>query len=266
MNDSTKYFSRFSDQVREVGVFYFNGTEKMKTKILKISTLLIVTSTLTGCEYADYVESKAKKINNYERVALTLSKENRKLQADISKLEFEIQSLKSRNAYLELKLEEKNKKTQRTIASVAPVLPKNNEVKFDVYKWTPEQMLSTAEKEFEQKNFEKSAQFFHSMAHNYKNHKLINDKFYFQAGVAAYESGKHDDWTIYHMTKLIENYPTSQFYRGAKLWMAMTHLKQGHKEKFFNTVEEFRKKYKNTKEWDILKGHYEEIVQKYKQN
>lgn len=238
----------------------------MKTKILKISTLLLVSSALTGCEYAEYVENKAKKINNYERVAMTLSKENRKLQAEISRLEFEIQSLKSRNSYLELKLEEKKKKTQRTIASVGPVMPKNNMVKFDVYKWTPEQMLSTAEKEFEKKNFEKSAQFFHSMALNFKGSKLINDKFYFQAGVAAYESGKHDEWTIYHMTKLIENYPTSEFYRGAKLWMAMTHLKQGQKQKFFNTVEEFRRKYKNTKEWDILKGHYEKIVQKYKQN
>ncbi|MCO4792872.1 MAG: hypothetical protein KC493_04115 [Bacteriovoracaceae bacterium] len=238
----------------------------MKTKIIKISTLLFVSTAFVGCDYFDYVENKAKRINNYERVSLTLSKENRKLQADISRLEFEIQSLKSRNSYLELKLEEKKKKTNRTIASVGPSMPSNNLVKFDVYKWTPEQMLSTAEKEFERKNFEKSAQFFHSMALNFRGSKLIDDKFYFQAGVAAYESGKHDKWTIYHMEKLVKNYPTSKFYRGAKLWMAMTHLKQGHKGKFFTTVEEFRRKYKNTKEWDILKGHYEEIVQKYKQN
>ena len=44
----------------------------------------------------------------------------------------------------------------------------------------------------------------------------------------------------------------------------MTHLKLGDEQAFFNTAEEFRKKYRNTPEWNILSGHYEKIVQKYK--
>ena len=56
---------------------------------------------------------------------------------------------------------------QRTIASVAPVEKKNDLVRFDVYKWKPEQILGVAESEFESKNFEKSAQFFQAYADNF---------------------------------------------------------------------------------------------------
>ena len=66
---------------------------------------------------------------------------------------------------------------------------------------------------------------------------------------------------------VIENHPTSDFFLGAKLWLAMTYLKQDKEDKFFAVAEEFRKKYRNTTEWnDILSKHYEKIVQKYKSN
>jgi hypothetical protein len=219
---------------------------------------------MSSCDFTDYIEYKAAAINNYEKVALNLSKEKRILETKMSSLEFEIQSLKSRNQYLELKLQEKSKKVKREIASIIPRLPKNNFVKNDVYHWSSDQLLSTAEKEFNQKNYEKSAQFYHAVSINYQDPKILTDRYHFEAGIAAFESKHHDDWTVYHLNTLVNKYPTSKFYRGAKLWMALANLRQGDQQAFFSTVDEFRKKYKNTKEWDILKGHYETIVQKYK--
>jgi TolA-binding protein len=219
---------------------------------------------MSSCQFVDYIESKAASINNYERVALNLSKENRTLQTKMSSLEFEIQSLKSRNQFLELKLQEKSNKVKREIASIIPRLPKKNFVKNEIYHWSSDQLLATAEKEFSSKNFEKSAQFYHAISINYKSPSILTDRYHFEAGIAAYESNNHDDWTIYHLNSLVSKYPSSKFYRGAKLWMALANLRQGNQKAFFTTVDEFRKKYKNTQEWDILKGHYETIVQKYK--
>jgi TolA-binding protein len=233
-------------------------------KIIQLLGISIMCLLMSSCQLVDYIESKAAAINNYEKVALNLSKKNRILQTKLSSLEFEIQSLKSRNQYLELKMQEKNKKIKREIASVVPGLPKNNFVKNDVYHWSADQMLATAEKEFQSKNYEKSAQFYHAISINYTSPAVLNDRYHFEAGIAAYESNKHDDWTIYHLNSLVSKYPSSQFYRGAKLWMALANLRQGNQKAFFSTVDEFRKKYKNTQEWDILKGHYETIVQKYK--
>ncbi|MBT7611130.1 MAG: hypothetical protein HN576_15320 [Bacteriovoracaceae bacterium] len=233
-------------------------------KVFKTIGLTITCLFMSSCQFVDYIESKSASINNYERVALNLSKENRILQTKMSSLQFEIQSVKSRNQYLELKLQEKSNKVKREIASIVPSLPKNNFVKNDIYHWSSDQMLATAEKEFNSKNFEKSAQFYHAISINYNTPNILTDRYHFEAGIAAYESKSHDDWTIYHLNSLVSKYPYSKFYRGAKLWMALANLRQGNHKAFYSTVDEFRKKYKNTREWDILKGHYETIVQKYK--
>lgn len=244
----------------------------------KIVTLFSSMMLFSSCDVWDQLEAKAKKVNNYERAALTLSKENRDLRMKISQMQFEIQTLKSEKEYLDIQLK-KSKSAQmaatsgkgvvaatpdRAIASIAPVENENDLVKFDVYKWTPSQILAVAEKEFSGQNYEKSAQFFKTFYDKFPDHKQINDQFLFQAGVAAYESNGHHDWTLSYLNELVKNYPTSKYYRGAKLWMALTHLKLGENDKFFSTVEEFRKKYRNTEEWKVLSQHYEKIVHKYK--
>ena len=241
---------------------------------------MAIVGTFSSCDSIEQFEAKAEKINRYERVSLQLSKENRELQSQVSRLQDQIQTLKSEKNFIQIKLDKYEGKTpamasttssagSRGIASVGPkfkVPPSKDMVKFDVYKWTPSQVLAMAEKEFESKNFEKSAQFFTTFANQFPGHERINDSFLFQAGVAAYESGKHQDWTLAHLEKLVSEYPTSKYYRGAKLWMALTYLEQGKEEKFFNTVEEFRMKYRNTEEWKVLSPQYEKIVQKYKRN
>lgn len=234
---------------------------------MKTNSLFLVFCSLflVSCDYVDQVSERAREVQGYEKASLRLAKENRGLKAEINRLRYEIENLKSKNNFLQLKVQKMDGSTKsREVSSVAPVAPENDLVRFSTYKWTPSQVLAIAENEFDKKNYEKAAQFFHSFAVNYPGHQDANDQFFYQAGVAAYESGDHDDWSLMHFEKLVENYPTSPYYRGAKLWMALTHLKQGEKEKFFNTVEEFRKKYRNTKEWKILSSHYEQIVQKYK--
>ncbi len=243
---------------------------------MKISGILLLTSivSFSSCEQWDHLEAKAERINRYENVSLHLSKENRNLKSEISRYRAEIQTLKSEKSYLKIQLEKyqdksarsSSKGSSRKIASIAPVNAKKDLVKFDIYKWTPSQVQAMAQKEFESKNYEKSAQFFKTFSTRFPGHKSIDDQFLFQAGVASFESRKHPKWTIEHLDQLVKAYPTSKYYRGAKLWMALTYLQLGDDQKFFSTVEEFRKKYRNTEEWKILSPHYEKIVQKYKSN
>lgn len=236
-----------------------------------IFALLAVLS-FSSCDKWDQLEAKAERINRFEKVSLHLSRENRDLKSEISRLRADIQTLKSEKNYLKIQLEKFQNKTasvkkgSRKIASIAPVNPKKDLVKFNVYKWTPSQVRAMAQKEFENKNYEKSAQFFMTFSQRFPGHKNIDDQFLFQAGVASFESGKHPSWTIEHLDRLVKAYPTSKYYRGAKLWMALTYLQLGDEAKFFSTVEEFRKKYRNTEEWKILSPHYEKIVQKFKRN
>lgn len=154
----------------------------------------------------------------------------------------------------------------RSIASIAPssepVDAKKDYVEFKTYKWHADDLMKIADKEFKDKSYEKAAQFYTSLINNYPTNKSINDEFYFKAGIAAFESGDHHDWTLSHFEALMTKYPTSQYFRSAKLWIALTHMKLGDKKKFYATVEEFRKKYRNTNEWKILSSYYEKIEEK----
>jgi len=218
---------------------------------------------LTGCDFANKLEQKAAKVNRFESASLTLAKENRLLSAEIGELKAEIETLKSRNNYLQLQLD-KTKGVDRGPASIRPVDESNDLVNQQTYKWTPSQLVAMAQKEFDQKNYLKSAQYFQTLLTQYPEHEAVKDTVLFQAGVASYESGKYDKWVLTNLEKLVTKYPTSKHYRSAKLWIGLTHLKLGDQDSFFKTVEEFRKKYRNTSEWEILSAHYEKILQKYK--
>lgn len=234
-------------------------------KVIKTTLFLSFLATLTSCDLVDHVEHRARVLNSLEDKVLVLNKENQHLRNEIMQLKYKLKTVESRNFYLETQLENKGKPAQRTLASVRKVSP-DDLVKFDVYKWKPEQMLAIAEKEFDSKNYEKSAQFFNEFSNHFPNNKSKDDKFLFQAGVASFETGKHYQWSEKYFKDLVERYPTSKFYLGSKLWLGMSYLKQGKEKEFFAVVEEFRKKYRNTPEWNILSGHYEKIVQKYKSN
>ncbi|EQC50331.1 tetratricopeptide repeat protein [Bacteriovorax sp. BSW11_IV] len=239
-------------------------------KIMNLAILMTISTLFASCGAVDFLEQRAAYYNQLEDKGYVLLKENEALKIEVAKLKTQVKSLESKNYYLDSQLETlKSSKTmpaERTIASVAPMNSANDLVKFDVYKWKADEMLAVAGKEFTAKNFEKSAQFYNTFAIQYPDSKLKDDKYLYQAAMASYESGKHYDWTLKHLDNLVANYPKSEFFLGAKLWMGLTYLKIGDEQKFFSTVEEFRLKYRNTPEWRILSPHYEKIVQKYKTN
>lgn len=238
----------------------------MSTKNILLMSFLFL---MSSCNLVERMENKAKVINQYEQKSLELAKLNREYLSKITDLEYEVQTLKSKNKFLQIQLDKyqkKDKNVSRSIASVvAPTMNlKNDLVKNHVYKWSATQLLAIGEKELVRKNYEKSAQFFHTYMAMEKEHKTISDDILFQSGLAAYESGKYYKWSTKYLKRLISEYPTSKYFRGAKLWHALASFKLGDTETFYSTVEEFRKKYKNTPEWEILRGHYEEITLKYK--
>ena len=252
-------------------------------KFKSINVILLALPFFTSCN-VDFkkIEAKAALINNYEQVSLKLAKENRELHAEVKRLEFEVEKLRQDKSYYNTQLggvnhrkesfheevthqETKAAPNSREIASVAPSVvgeAKKDFVEFKTYKWRAEDMMKIADKEFKEKNYDKAAQFYTSIINNYPKFKSINDEFYFKAGIASYESGVHYDWSLDHFDSLMNQYPTSHYYRSAKLWKPLTYLQMGDKKKFFATVEEFRKKYRNTKEWKILSAYYEKIEEK----
>ena len=198
----------------------------------------------------------------YEKKALVLAKENRILSARLSDLQYKFSSLESKNKYLTAQISD-GPTNSRTIASIPKMNPADL-VNFEVYKWTPDKLLAIGEKELHFKNYEKSAQFYNELIQRFPKHQLVSDRVLFGAGVAAFETGKRYDWTEKHLGRLVKNHPTSDFYRGAKLWLALAQYNQGEHQKFLATVEEFRLRYRNTEEWKILSRYYEDISYKIK--
>lgn len=242
-------------------VWTFDGEVSMNKKLSQVLFLLLILGFTASCDMARDIEQKASSINKYEKIALNLIKDNQLLNAQIGNLEAEIEKLRSQNQFLQIQLD---KSKGRKLASVAPVAPGDDQVDFDIYKWSPSQLLTMAETEFGNKNYDKSAQFFRTFMIQYPKNEKIDDRFLFQAGIAAFESGLYYEWALESMNKLISDYPSSKYYRGAKLWVGLSNLKLGRKDLFYETVEEFRKKYRNTPEWKILSFRYEEIVQRFK--
>jgi TolA-binding protein len=204
----------------------------------------------------------------YEKKALGLAKENRILNAKLSDLQYTISGLESKNKFLSAQMKNGSNGTEASIAKRAIAsIPKTNAedlVSYEIYKWTPEKLLAIGEKELHFKNYEKSAQFYNELIHRFPKHQLVSDRVLFGAGVAAFETGKRYDWSEKHLDRLVKNHPKSEFYRGAKLWLALAQYNQGEHQKFLATVEEFRLKYRNTEEWKILSRYYEDINYKVK--
>lgn len=243
---------------------------KLKTSLTSFLSLTLMVPLLSSCSFKEMAqfkafEKKAADINHYQKVSLTLAKENRELRTHIKRLEFEIEKLKQETAFKHAaKTAESG---ERKIASIGSesmfdLKGERDQVEFKTYKWSAEDMLKIADKEFKEKNFEKAAQFYNSIIENYPSFTKVDDELLYKAGVSAFETGKHHDWTFAHFNNLLKLYPKSAHHRSAKLWVALTNLKVGEKDKFLATVEEFRKKYRNTNEWKILSSYYESIIEK----
>ncbi|MBT4793043.1 MAG: hypothetical protein HON90_15830 [Halobacteriovoraceae bacterium] len=232
-------------------------------KELTLFSVLAFIFTYTVGQYGLWDEFKqtAETVHHYEYRSLELSKQLRFAKREIEQLKASVTRLKSEKEHLELNLDD-NKKS-RTIASV-PTMSVNDLVNFGLYKWSAEKLLGVGEQALHFKKYNKSAQYYNALLEHYPTHKTINDKVLFEAGIAAYESKKHYDWSEKHFSALLKHHPKSKFKRGAQLWLALSQFYQGDKDKFMHTVHEFRKKYRNTKEWKVLSRYYEDLNQNYK--
>jgi TolA-binding protein len=230
-------------------------------KTLAVFSFFTLTFAYVAGQFGLWQEFKqrADVVYNFENKALELAQENRILKKEVSDLKAQVNVKSAEKDYLAVKLN----KQERKIASI-PSQNSNDLVQLEVYKWTPEKLLAIGEKEIFFKNYEKSAQYYNAYLEKFPNHQMISDKVLFEAGVAAYESKTHYPWAAKHFSHLVSKYPQSQYYRGAKLWLALSHLNLNQEEKFFETVEEFRVKYRNTPEWKILSKYYEDIAYKNK--
>lgn len=199
-------------------------------------------------------------VYHYEFKALELSKKLRAARMENEELKSEIARLKAEKEHLQMNMEQK---TQRTIASI-PKKNVNDMVNFELYRWSAEKLLGVGKQALHFKNYDKSAQYYNALIKHYPSDKSIDDKVLFEAGVAAYESGKHYDWAQKHFHALVKKYPRSEYKRGAKLWLGLSHFYLGDQDQFVETVNEFRRKYRNTKEWKVLSQYYEELNHKYR--
>lgn len=227
--------------------------------------LLGLTTTFVGCNLVDRVESTAAYYNGLEDQVIVLTRTLQQKDIEIKRLEYEVKKLEEHSAYMELALNESGlKRPGRSIASIASALPSGEDdlVRYEIYQWSPEQMRAIAHDEFKKKNYAKAAQFYKAMSFHYPDNPMVKtDEFLFQAGIAAFESGVYHHWVKEHLNELVSEHPTSKYFRGAKLWLGLNHLRLGDNKAFFETYEEFRTKYRNTPEWTILSAHHEKILQ-----
>lgn len=223
----------------------------------KIILFLVLIPLMESCSFYN----RAKEYAQLKNASLYLAKENRLLQKEITSLKFSINELKNKNEFLTLSNENK---LNRSIASVIPVNPDNDLVEYHVYRWSPQQLLSSGKNAFEEGSFEKASQFFKTLIFQFPRHDLVSDEVFYKLGISSYESGEHIEWAEDSFDKIIETFPHSEFYRSAKLWRALINLKKGNKKSFFLTVEEFRKKYRNTEEWKLISRHYDTIYKNYR--
>lgn len=210
---------------------------------------------LSSCGPSKRWFKRIEEVNNYEKVALNLAKENRLLKLKINNLENEIQKLELANKYASVS---SKMGPYRRISSVDE---EKDLVRFKEYNWTAEELLFVAEVEYERNDYQKSAQFFHALLKYYPKFTKINDKLVYDAALSSFKSG-HYNWSKKYFQKIIKDYPNSGFYLSAKLWKALTLYRLGKKKTFRLKLQEFKELYKNTPEWKILSKHYEKIRKK----
>jgi hypothetical protein len=187
--------------------------------------------------------------------------ENVKLKLEIKKLEFTLARLQEATQLLE--------NQDRAIASEKATVKfeifpsqKNVEdhVKQEVYHWSPGKLLSLAEKEFNLKNYLASAQYGMTLLNQNHDPSLVDEHFYYRLGVSCVESKLYLYEGVEILNQLIKKYPESPLIVQAKLWRGLAFHRLNNQTEFIAMIEEFKSKYRNTKEWTVLKNIYERSI------
>lgn len=207
----------------------------------------------------DGFKKVADEVHHFEKKSKKLEIENSKLKLSVNDLKAKLLKTQAKNEHLSFSLKGK-KRAFRKIASI----DKDDLVQFDIYNWSAEKLLDIAEQSFFFKKYNKSAQFYGALMKHYPKSDLITAKVMFNAGISNFEFGKNYKNAIANFEKINEKFPKSKYSKGAKLWLALSYHKSGKNGRFMASVEEFRLKYRNTKEWQVLSRYYEDIAFKYK--
>lgn len=211
--------------------------------------------------------SKGKEEKYYYK-SLTLAKENRLLKQKISTLNFNYQKMKSKNHYLKMKVSKNSpvSVSKRKIASYAPVTKFSFDssdkdfVQDEIYQWGEYKLYTIALREYKLKNFEKSSQFFVELINQYPESKYLNESVLLKSAFSCYQTKTYYKQAINILDLMLRKHPHSKHYLKAKLWRGLSYFHSGNFKEFYSSVEEFRKKYRNTKEWSILRNYYEKII------
>lgn len=208
----------------------------------------------------DEFKKRADQVNRYESMSFKLLQENRDLKARMRQLSSKVSELKAQNKFFisqyGYRANRERIKGRFPAGYISAVDRKNDLVKFKTYKWEDKKLLQIARREWNRKNYVKSAQYYYTLIQNYPQSSLVNDQTFYETAITSLETGIYNEWAEYSLEKIIKEYPKSSHYREARLWMALIHFNQGDREKFYQTLEEFRLKYRNTKEWRVVRGYY----------
>lgn len=194
-----------------------------------------------------------------------IKNENIKLKLQLQKAEFTLARLQESDTL--------KKEMNRAVASSDKkfeILPESKKiqdfVKQEVYHWSPVKLLALAEKEYKLKNHIAAAQFGMTLLNEDLSNSHVDENFYYRLGVSCVESKHYLSEGITVLGELIKKYPDSTLVVQAKLWRGLAYHRLNNKTEFLAMMEEFKVKYRNTKEWTVLKNIYERSIASGKEN
>jgi TolA-binding protein len=215
-----------------------------------------------------YSASYSLKSEKYYYQSLQLAKKNRELMVKVSELNHELNNEKTKNHYLKVKMDNEQGEAQRDLASFMPVKKLTIEgdakdyVQYDIYKWGEQKLFSIGNREYKLKNYDKASQFYVELINQHPDSKHLTESMLMKSAFSCYQSKKYYSQAIDILDMLLKRFPHSEHYLKAKLWRGLSELQLGNFKKFFASVDEFRKKYRNTREWAIIRNYYEKIIVK----
>lgn len=190
-----------------------------------------------------------------------IESENIKLKSQVQKLEFTL-----------ARIQESSKNMSDMDRSIASVKTKKNFelfphdrkvedlVKQDVYHWSSGKLLALSEKEFNLKNYLAAAQYGMTLLNLNEEQSIMDENFYYRLGVSCVESNLYLAEGVQVLNDLIAKYPESPLIIQAKLWRGLAFHRLNNNTEFLAMIEEFKTKYRNTKEWTVLKNIYERSI------
>lgn len=188
---------------------------------------------------------------------IKLEKENAKLIAELNNLRFTLDRAQEQGL-----IKDERYTLSRTMASGQKQFEILNDhvkdyVQQDIYQWSEIKLHSLFQREYTLKNFMAASQYGLTFLNNHLNSNLVNDYFLFLVGISCVQSGYYLHQSVQVFAILLEKFPNSAYIVKTKLWRGLAYYQLKDQRSFNDMIEEFKEKYRNTKEWDILKNIYE---------